>query len=307
MQLITAAIVPVIILLVVGAVIRRKFLTEPAFWRGLEWLSYHVFTPALFVESIAQTDLTGVSVGPLLVSLAVPTVVVSALLIALRRVLRATGPQLTSLVQGSIRLNTYIGLVFASALHGVDGVASFALAAAVMVPLVNVICVTALSFYGTTGDGRKRTSVWREILTNPLILGCATGLALNLTGLGLPSAVAAPVEILASPALVCGTLAAGAAISLQLRRRDALDIALVSALKLVAMPLAAAGLAAALGVDGIMLTCITIICALPTAPSAYVLATRMGGDERLMASITGAQTVLSMATMPLMLAVAAGI
>lgn len=307
MQLITAAIVPVIILLIAGAAIRRFFLTEPAFWRGLEWLSYHVFTPALFVESIAQTDLTGVSVGPLLLSLALPTLVVSALLIALRRVLRANGPQLTSLVQGSIRLNTYIGLVFASALHGVDGVASFALAAAVMVPLVNVICVTTLSFYGATDGGRKRGGVWREIVTNPLILGCAVGLALNLTGVGLPSAVAAPVEILASPALVCGTLVAGAAISLQLRRRDGLDIALVSVLKLIVLPFAAAGVATAAGVSDLMLTSITLICALPTAPSAYVLATRMGGDERLMASITGAQTVLSMATMPLMLAVAAGL
>jgi hypothetical protein len=302
-QLVTAAIIPVVVLLVLGAVIRRFFVTDPGFWRGLEWMSYHVFTPALFVESIAQTSLTDVSPGPLLISLSIPAVVISVLLIVSRRALRADGPQLTSLVQGSIRLNTYIGLVFASALDGVDGVAAFALAAAVMVPLVNVICVTTLSFYGVSDGDAGRTSVWREIVTNPLIQGCALGLALNLAGIGLPVPVAASIEVLASPALVCGTLVAGAAISLRLRIRDGLDIALASVLKLTALPLAAAGIAIALGVTGVALTSIVLICALPTAPSAYVLASRMGGDERLMASITGVQTILSIGTLPLMISI----
>lgn len=56
-----------------------------------------------------------------------------------------------------------------------------------------------------------------------------------------------------------------------------------------------------MGVTGATLTSIVLITAVPTAPSAYVLASRMGGDTRLMASITGTQTVLSIAALPLML------
>ncbi|WP_246872498.1 hypothetical protein [Rhodococcus sp. DMU1] len=111
MHLVTTAVLPIVLILALGAVLRRRVVTDAGFWRGMEWLSYHVFTPALFVESIARTPLREVSPVPLLLSLSIPVLAVSVLLVALRRPLRAEGPQLTSLVQGSIRINTYIGLV----------------------------------------------------------------------------------------------------------------------------------------------------------------------------------------------------
>lgn len=171
-----------------------------------------------------------------------------------------------------------------------------------VVPLVNVISVTALTIYGDEESPAHRTGPWRELFANPLILGCTAGLALNLLGIGLPGAATASIELLGSPALMCGTLAAGAAVTLRLRLRDVVDIGMASILKLVMLPLSAGALAHALGVTGPALASIVIICALPTAPSAYILSTRMGGDSRLMASITGAQTVLATATVPTVLA-----
>lgn len=302
MTLVTTAIAPIILLLAAGALIRRKILTDPGFWRGLEWMSYRVFTPALFITSIADTDLTVVAVGPLLLSLAAPIVAVAGFVIALQRPLRANGPQLTSLVQGAIRINTYIGLIFASALHGQGGVATFALASTIVVPLVNVICVSALAAYGDKTTTQRQIPIWRELLENPLIQGCAIGLALNLTGLPLPDFFGATLGMLAAPALACGTLIAGAALHFTFRKRDTLDISVAAVLKLIVLPLAAAGIAIPLGVTGATLASIVLICAIPTAPSAYVLAGRMGGDTRLMASITGVQTILAVATLPAILA-----
>ncbi|GAB3267204.1 AEC family transporter [Kineosporia babensis] len=306
MHLVATGVIPIVVLLGLGAVLRRFFLREDGFWRGLEWASYQVFTPALFVSSISAADLTAVPPGPLLVSLMVPVLVVALFVIALRRPLRFEGPQLTSMVQGSIRLNTYIGLVFASALYGAEGVATFALAAAVMVPLVNVISVTTLSVYGEKEPEQRRVGLRRELMENPLIQGCALGLAINVSGLELPAFAATTISMLAEPALVCGTLVAGAAITFQLRARDTFDIGAAALLKLVALPSAAAALATTLGVSGATLASIVIICALPTAPSSYVLAGRMGGDTRLMASITGVQTILAVVTLPLIITLAAG-
>ncbi len=124
MHLVTTAIVPVLVVLAFGALLRHRFLTSPDFWRGLEDLTYYVFTPLVFVGSIAQTDLSFVPVVPLVISIVVPVLMVSALLVLIRRLIRANGPALTSLIQGSIRLNTYIGLVFAAALHGHAGIAT---------------------------------------------------------------------------------------------------------------------------------------------------------------------------------------
>jgi len=300
-NLVTTAIVPIVLILAAGVLLRHRYLREPGFWRGLEWMSYRVFTPTLFITSIAGTDLTVVPIGPLLLSLTAPISLVAGLVIALRRPLRVNGPQLTSLVQGSIRINTYIGLIFATALHGHEGVATFALASAIVVPLVNVICVSALAAYGEKSSSLRRIPVWREFLENPLIQGCAIGLALNLLALPLPHFIAATLSMLAAPALACGTLIAGAALHFTFRKRDVLDIGVATILKLIALPAAAAALAIPLGATGPTLTSIVLICAIPTAPSAYVLAARMGGDTRLMASITGTQTILAVATLPVVL------
>ncbi|GAB3167715.1 AEC family transporter [Myceligenerans halotolerans] len=298
MQLVTTGIVPIVLVLALGVLLRRRVLTEPAFWRGLERLSCRVFTPALFVSSIAGADLRHLEPLPILLSLAIPTVAVAGLLAATRRPLRLSGPGLTSMIQGSIRINTYIGLVFATALHGAPGIAAFAIASAVVVPLVNVVCVSSLARHGVPGRTARTRRLWRELVTNPLIQACLAGLALNLAGLRLPEAAAVPLDLLAAPALVTGTLVAGAAITFEFRRRDLLDVALASVLKLVVMPLAAWAIASAFGVAGPTLTAIVLITAVPTAPSATVLATQMGGDIRLIASITGVQTVLAMATLP---------
>lgn len=304
MDAVTTAIVPIVLFLALGAVLRRRVLTEPGFWRGLEWMSYRLFTPALFITSIAGADLTVVSPAPLLLSLVVPILTLSLFVLALRRLLRADGPRLTSLVQGTIRINTYIGLIFASALHGQEGVATFALASAIVVPLVNLVCVSALAVHGDTSERTRRLPLWRELLGNPLIQGCAVGLGLNLLGLDLPAFLDAALEMLAAPALVCGTVIAGAALRFALNGRDVLDIGLTSTFKLLLLPLAAMSIAIPLGVEGVTLTSIVLICAVPTSPSSYVLAVKMGGDARLMAAVTGVQTVLAVATVPALIALA---
>lgn len=131
------------------------------------------------------------------------------------------------------------------------------------------------------------------------------GLLLNLVGISIPVFINSTLEILAQPALACGTLIAGAALQFTFRKRDLLDVTIASVLKLIVLLLLAISNAIPLGVSGAALTSIVLICAVPAAPSAYILAARMGGDTRLIATITGVQTLLAAATMPLMLAVAA--
>lgn len=303
-DLMVTAIVPIVLLLALGWTLRHRLLTDQGFWSGLEWTSYYVFMPALFLSSITSADLGAVSPGPLIIGLTVPVLVVTGLVVLLRRPLRADGPALTSLVQGSIRFNTYIGLVLAAALHGRDGVATFALAAALMVPLVNVVCVSLLAVHGDRGATRPR--LWRELATNPLLVSCLAALGLNLLGLSIPGPLGTTVDLLAEPALVCGTLVAGAAVTLRIDRRDVLHIAVTSALKLVLLPIGVGALASALGISGVMLASMVIIAAIPTPPTTYVLATRMGGDTRLMASLIGSQTCLAMLTLPVILPVATG-
>ncbi|PPF87514.1 AEC family transporter [Pseudoclavibacter sp. RFBJ3] len=295
------AIVPVLLTLIGGAVLRRSMLKSGEFWSGLERLTYYVLGPALFVTSIGNADLGAIDVGPLLLTTTVPIIAATGVLVAARPLLRSSGPALGSIVQGAIRINTYIGLVFINALHGELGIATFAIACAISVPVVNLLCVSTLTIYGAHDEARPRPKLLREIATNPLILSCLVGLTLSITNLELPTAIASTLDLAASSALLCGTLIAGASISFTWRRRDLIEVTVPTLIKLAVLPLAAASLAITLGADQLTLHAIVILTAVPTAPSAAILSAKLGGDTRLMATIIGVQTLLSTASMPLML------
>lgn len=303
MTAILNAIVPVAILITLGWALRRRdILGGRAFWDQLEHLTYVVFSPALFVSSIARADLAIVDPVPMLGALMGSTLVVAAALLALRRSLGMDGPAFTSVVQGSVRLNTYVGLIIAASLHGTTGVAVFALAAAILVPMVNVVCVSVLVRHGSQG-ARMRT-LPRHLATNPLILGCAAGLVINVGGLPVPSSLLDTAAILGYAALATGMLCVGAALTWQSHPLAGRALVVSTTAKLVALPLIAAGLCHLCGIHGVASTVVILIQGLPTAASAYVLARRLGGDAPLMSSITAGQTAAALVTLPLILQLA---
>ena len=74
-----------------------------------------------------------------------------------------------------------------------------------------------------------------------------------------------------------------------------------AALKLLLVPLLAWGVALALGLDPISSSILIVFAALPTAPSAYILARQLGGNAELMAGMITGQTLLALISLPLVL------
>jgi predicted permease len=226
----------------------------------------------------------------------------SAALLGLRPLLRLGGPAFTSLYQGVIRMNTYLAFGVALAIAGQPGVEATAVAVAVFVPTANLLCVTILVRYGAGGTGGG--ALWRTlkaIATNPLIVSILIGIALNLSGLGLPPVVGPMLETLGRAAIALGLLAVGAGLDFRAARASGGLVALATVLKLAAMPALAYGLARLCGVEGVGLIAIVALNAMPTAAAAFILARQLGGDAPLMASIITVETACAMASLPLVL------
>lgn len=301
------AVVPILILMGLGMYLRQKTLRSPQFWSGLDHLVYFVLTPALFVSTISQTPLDTVPLGGLALSVGIPITIAALLMVALRNPLRASGPELGSAIQGTIRINTYIGLIVANAVAGTEGMGMFAIACAIVVPLVNVLSVVGFTIYGASNGPVRVSATVLRVLGNPMILGCLIGIVLSLAPFALPDFAAATLELLADGALVTGTLTVGAALQWQLNVRQLGIIAVASVLKLVVLPLAAAWIGISVGLTGLPLTAAILVTAIPPAPSSYVLARKMGGHGSLMASMTGVQTMIAMVTLPVLLTVFQGV
>jgi predicted permease len=113
------------------------------------------------------------------------------------------------------------------------------------------------------------------------------------------------VEILGRAALAAGLLIVGAGLDARrLAKPEPVHFVAIGA-KLLALPIVAVTLARLFGVGGLDLQVTIVAASVPTASGAYALAKLMGGNARLMAEIITLQTLASLLTMPLMMALLA--
>lgn len=142
----------------------RKFLTSE-FWPQAEKLCYYVLLPALFVHGTANAEPSHLPIGAMAAVLAGSVVLTATALVLVQRRIGFNGPAFTSVVQGSIRFNNYLGLSVAVVLYGEHGVALAAVTNAILVPVVNVLCTIAFARYGS--KPLSITGTLRSLGTNP--------------------------------------------------------------------------------------------------------------------------------------------
>jgi malonate transporter len=295
------AILPIFLLILLGALLRPAAWLGESFWAAAERLTYLLLFPALLVTTLAGAELGSLGVARFALALILVILLISLGLIAARPWLALEGPAFTSAFQATIRFNTYIALAASFALAGAPGLTAAALAVAVVVPTVNLLCVFVLARYGGSAP-KSGKPLLGAVTGNPLILACALGILLNASGLGLPPILGPALEILGRGALPLGLLAVGAGLRFEGLAKERRTLAVTASLKLLIMPAATALACHWLGVTGTPAMVAVLYTALPPAPSAYILARQLGGDAGLMARLIAAHTLLSLATIPLVLA-----
>jgi hypothetical protein len=296
---ILSALLPTFALIVLGYGLRRRNFLPDTFWPGAEKLTYFVTFPALLFSNTAKADLGSLPLFGIATGMLGTIGICTILIILLKPALKVSPAAFSSLVQGAIRPNTYIGLAVAAALLGTHGLTVTALCVALVVPTVNVISVLACAHWGDNDRKPGLVSLCRDVLKNPLLMACLLGSAVNVIGVGLPPIIGPFLEVLGRAALPVGLLAVGAGLDLSAARRAGLPVAISSFGKLAVSPAIAAGLCLALGLPPIELSAVVLYAALPCSASAYVLARLMGGDAQMMASIITVHTLVAIVTMPI--------
>jgi predicted permease len=290
-------VLPDFALIAAGFVLARGMRLDPAFWAGAEKLTYFVLFPALLFHSNARQPLDVGTAGPMLLTVLAAIAAGIVLGLAGRALFRPSPPVFGAAFQCHFRFNSYIALAAASRLGGDQGLGLMALAIGVAVPFVNVAAVWGLA----RGNPRH---VAREIATNPLVLSCVLGIAWGALRLPMPDLLAVTLSRLGAAALVIGLLAIGAALTPRLPRGTSGFVAWTLAVKLLALPVVALAVARSLGLSGEAFRIALVFAALPTAPAAYILTVRLGGDGRTAAALVTLSVIASLVTLPMWLALA---
>ncbi len=301
-EFIVESLIPIFGLIALGYALVYCDFPGAGFWPLAEKLTYYILFPSLLLYKLATTPFSGLDVWSMVAALVFALSVVVVLLIALKSKLRSNNPSFTSVFQGSIRPNTYIGVAAAVSLYGNEGAALAAVAIISLIPLVNVLSVFVLAHYVSAEEGS-----WRNALVivakNPLVLACILGMILNGYYQYLPRGVGQILDILGQSSLALGLLIVGAGLKLRSMTSQAQLTVLASAVKLLILPALTIIACRVLGVGYPASTVATLFAALPGAPSSYVLSRQLGGNSELMANILALETVLALITLPLVLVV----
>ena len=286
------AIAPVFALILMGYGLRRGGIPSTEFWNLNDRLVYWVLMPALFFAKISAADLSG-GLGDYAMLLYAGFF--AAILCGWLFGRGFAAPQASSLLQGSARFNTFIGLAIAEAVFGTTGLQIAVLGSALLVPVVNVTVVTLMT--RQLGGGGK--SIVRGLVKNPLILSILAGALFNFAGLKEVPVLHEIARILGSAALPIMLLCVGANLKIRGLSGDVRIIGLSVIGKFLINPLAVVLAAWVLAPDLLVFQVALIFAALPTGVASYTLAREMRGDAPLMATIITAQTLLSFITLPL--------
>ncbi len=289
---------PLFALICLGYLLAKRGFPRPDFWDAAEKLTYFILFPALLVRSLSNAPVRDPEILKL-GGAAVVSILLAVAAMALARRARPLGAaRFGPAVQGVIRFNTYLGLAITAALAGDPGLERAAVYLAIAVPVVNVISIIAL----TEGNPLRRPGLLiNSILRNPLILACLAGIALSLTGIGLPYGSDALFAMLGQGSLPLGLLCVGAALQPKALRRALGALGAVTAARLLAMPLLAWVVAHLFGLGQVETLVLVIFCGIPTATASYVLTQQLKGDGTFMAGIVTGQTAVAVLTLPVVI------
>lgn len=299
-------LLPVFIVIVIGAVLRRTNLMGETHWAGVDHVCYFVLFPAIIFKEIAAADFSRIPVWQMSASMVLALMAMFALLLILRAPLSAAlginGPQFTSLFQGATRWHTFIAFAIVPLFFGDGALALAAVSAATMTPLLNVVCVIVLSLYANnSGERLSAGRLALVVLRNPFFLSSVGGVLYQLSGLTLPALGVQVLDMIGRGALGLALLTVGAGLHFGEAASAKLTVALATALKLLLMPVLMVMALTLFGVTGTPAAVAMLCSAVPTGSGAYVLARQMGGDAALVANILTFQVLSAAVTIPLVL------
>ena len=282
--------------IVAGFLLCRYTPLDRAVWEPVERLVYHLLFPLLLFQSIVRSpiDVAAASgfIGAGLV-LGASGVGLAYLLARLPGIDRKDH---AAAAQVAFRFNSFVALALAERLAGPRGLQLISILLGVCVPLFNVAAVWPMVRHQQTG-------FLSALLRNPLIVATVAGLAANMAGLSIPALVEPTVSRIAGSSIALGLMAAGAGMQLgSLARSKALTVGLM-AIRHLALPLVAWALVRAFRLDATQAAVLMAFSGLPTASSAYVLASRMGYNGAYVGGLVTLSTLLG----PLSLTLALGL
>lgn len=297
------SLLPVFLLILLGAALKKISLFPDEYWNGMERLGFYIFLPALLFVILSRMEVGESSAAPVAMASLIGVSVVSTAILLVRfpvqTAFQLSPPGFSSVFQGVTRWNGFVALAIAQKIGGGPSLLTVAIVmAAIIVPLniINLIVVAWLSEKATSIRGRLFM-----LLTNPMIIGTLAGIVVAVSGIQIYQPVFETVELLSRATLPLALILVGAALKFRLPSRAFAACIAATGIKLLVVPFLFVAFGYWFGLRGSELVTLAICGGVPTAMNGYIVAKEMGGDAPLFAAISTLQTAAAFLTLPLVI------
>ena len=284
------AILPIFLLAVFGALLKKFGKISDAFIETADWLVFRIALPVMLFLEVAGSSLAE-SLDVRLIMFLVVSVTVTFLTVSVVAALTVRDrSKRGALIQGSCRSNfAILGVPLAVNMFGDAGGEVIAIAIPFVILMFNSYSVVILSVFSADGDRKQNRDtligILKNIVTNPLIIGIAIALPFMLFEIELPAAANKTLTYLSNLTTPLALISLGANFRTE-SLKGRVGYALIGALmKTIILPAAAVTAAVLVGLRGPSLGVVLICFGAPTAVTSYIMAKKMGNDHELAAQI----------------------
>jgi len=290
-------ILPVFVVILTGWIVSYTGYLSRALSDALIHFAYNIAMPALLIVTIAQEPAHSLINWRFLVAFGGGSLLCFVLVFGSMSIhgSRSLASRTMHGMAASMTNTGFVALPVLQAIYGQRTVLPAAIATVFVAVVMFPIAVILLELGQQNAHGSRPGAMVtvRHVLLNPLVISTLIGMLWSVLGLRMPGPVTAYFGILADALTPCALFAIGLGLSLDGLRANVSRASLLSAVKLVIMPLIVYGLSVSLGLDPLYTIAAVICAAVPTAKTVYILAGEYHCEEMMVASTVSMTTLLS--------------
>ncbi|MHA6482972.1 AEC family transporter [Paenibacillus sp. strain BS8-2] len=287
-------VLPMGVLIGLGIVLQRAFSLDI---KTLSKLNFYLFSPAIMFNLLYNTELQLSLIGKVFLFL---LLFMFSQYVLIEIVIRIKGyhPSMRSAMKNSV-------LFYNSANYGIPlNQLAFAglketLAIQIIVMMVQSLIPNTWGIYNVNAHKADMKQVWRTILSMPVIYVIPGALALRWLQVPIPDAIEMPITYLAQAFIGTALITLGVqlgSMEWRIKRSLAVDVSISAALRLVAGPLLAWGIATLMGLDKLTAAALIVSSAVPTSLSSVLLAVEFDNEKEFATQAVFLSTVISIIT-----------
>ncbi len=294
-------ILPVFAVIVTGWIVGYTGYLSRALSDALIHFAYNIAMPALLIVTIAQEPGHSLINWRFLVAFGGGSLLCFLLVLGILsiHVSRSLASRTMYGMTASMTNTGFVALPVLEAIYGPRAVLPAAIAtmfvAVVMFPAA--VILLELGKRDAHGSRTAPMTTVKHIVLSPMVISTLIGMLWSVLGLRMPRPVTAYFGILADALTPCALFAIGLGLSIDGLRVNLGRASLLSAVKLVIMPLIVYGLSVSLGLDPLYTIAAVICAAVPTAKTVYILAGEYRCEEMMVASTVSMTTLASIVSL----------